>query len=66
LSKYWPKTKSCVEKWRNVPINSFSQIIGDLKYQKKSATACSWFIFIFHPGAKVCHSKKNMMMELVL
>jgi hypothetical protein len=37
------------------------------KIQKKnSATACSWFIFVFHPSEKVCHSKENMMMELVL
>jgi hypothetical protein len=31
----------------------FSQIIGDLKSQKNSATPCSWFLFIFHPSAKV-------------
>jgi hypothetical protein len=67
LSIYWLKTKSYVEKWRNFPINKISQIIWRFKIQKKnSATACSWFIFVFHPGAKVCHSKENMMTELVL
>jgi hypothetical protein len=60
LSIYWPKTKSYVEKWRNFPINKFSQIIGHLKFKKKkSATACSWFIFVFHPSEKVCHSNRK-------
>ncbi len=60
LSKYWPKTKSCVEKWQNFPIKTFFSNYWQFRFFFFfPATACSWFMFIFHHGSKVCHSKKT-------
>jgi hypothetical protein len=67
LSIYWPKTKSYVEKWRNFPINVFSQIIGDLKFKKKILQQHVLGLYLyFTPVKKFATQTENMMMELVL